>query len=164
MNKRVPVKHLVRKPIANPCVFAWSRNAERISRAPGKCGTHFPGVPKTRSAFLDHAETYRKTIIFFKRCGNALRCQKMKGNEKTGARETPCAETYSKPLCFHMVQERGTHCAGTQKMRAAFPGYPGNPFRTFWVPGNAFRIFGNPGKCVPHYFGPEITFLHSREL
>ena len=52
VNKRAPAEHLAQKPIANPGVSAWSRNAERVVEYRKKRGTRFPGPPKMRSAFF----------------------------------------------------------------------------------------------------------------
>ena len=72
------------KPIANPCVSAWSRNAEHVLWAPEKCGPRFSGTSKTRSAFLDHAKTYGKTIHSRKRHGKWQRRPKTKENQQKG--------------------------------------------------------------------------------
>ena len=71
VNKRAPAEHLAQKPIANPGVSAWSRNAERVVEYRKKRGTRFPGPPKMRSAFF-WFETMRSAFFWFAKMRSAF--------------------------------------------------------------------------------------------
>ena len=71
VHKRAPAEHLAQKPIANPGVSAWSRNAERVVEYRKKRGTRFPGPPKMRSAFF-WFETMRSAFFWFAKMRSAF--------------------------------------------------------------------------------------------